>query len=154
MCADSHLGEVSQATLRDRHGEQVWPVLNFCFLLRRFGSRARTTAAAISLVTRKAIWRTKGSTPRWWRATSTLRTPAPGSSDSLREPTLRRQTEVSLLRPTPRKCVYDVTSVGQRSSPWDTERIRFSAVRSPRFWVSGYCTKWRIQVRFSVCLSI
>ena len=27
----------------------------------------------------------------------------------------------------------------------DTAEIRFSAVRSPRIWVSGYCTKWRIQ---------
>ena len=26
--------------------------------------------------------------------------------------------------------------------------IRFFAVRSPRFWVSGYCTKWRIQGSF------
>ena len=26
----------------------------------------------------------------------------------------------------------------------DPADIRFSAVRSPRFWVRGYCTKWRI----------
>ena len=31
----------------------------------------------------------------------------------------------------------------------DTAEIRFPAVRSPRFWVSGYCTKWRIQGQFS-----
>ena len=30
----------------------------------------------------------------------------------------------------------------------DTAEIRFSAVRSPRFSVSGYCTKWRIQGSF------
>ena len=29
-----------------------------------------------------------------------------------------------------------------------TVEIRFSAMRSPRFWVSGYCTKWRIQANF------
>ena len=28
----------------------------------------------------------------------------------------------------------------------DTAEIRFFAVRSPPLWVSGYCTKWRIQV--------
>ena len=37
--------------------------------------------------------------------------------------------------------------------PWnqhipDTAEIRFSVVRSPRFWVSGYWTKWRIQGSF------
>ena len=31
----------------------------------------------------------------------------------------------------------------------DTAQIRFSAVRSARVWVSGYCTKWRIQGHFS-----
>ena len=30
----------------------------------------------------------------------------------------------------------------------DTAEISFFAVRSPRFWVSGYCTKWRIQGSF------
>ena len=30
----------------------------------------------------------------------------------------------------------------------DTAEIRFFAVRSPPFWVSGYCTKWRIQGSF------
>ena len=30
----------------------------------------------------------------------------------------------------------------------DTVEIRFFCVRSPRFWVSGYCTKWRIQSSF------
>ena len=28
------------------------------------------------------------------------------------------------------------------------EHTRFSAVWSPRFWISGYCTKWRIQGQF------
>ena len=28
--------------------------------------------------------------------------------------------------------------------------IRFLAMRSPRFWVSGYCTKWRIQGSFDL----
>ena len=31
---------------------------------------------------------------------------------------------------------------------YGTAEIRFSAIRSPRFWVSGYCTKWRIQGSF------
>ena len=30
----------------------------------------------------------------------------------------------------------------------DTAEIRFSVVRWTRFWVSGYCTKWRIQGSF------
>ena len=30
----------------------------------------------------------------------------------------------------------------------DTAEIGFFAERSPRFWVSGYCTKWRIQDSF------
>ena len=30
----------------------------------------------------------------------------------------------------------------------NTAELRFSVVRSPRFWVSGYCTKWRIQGQF------
>ena len=29
-----------------------------------------------------------------------------------------------------------------------TAEIRFSGVRSPRLWVSGYCTKWQIQGQF------
>ena len=32
--------------------------------------------------------------------------------------------------------------------PRDTAKMRYSAVRPPRFWVSGYCTKWRIQGQF------
>ena len=31
---------------------------------------------------------------------------------------------------------------------WHRANTLFSAVRSPRFWVSGYCTKWRIQGSF------
>ena len=34
-----------------------------------------------------------------------------------------------------------------------TAELRFSVVRSPWFWVSGYCTKWRIQGQFSYCSS-
>ena len=30
----------------------------------------------------------------------------------------------------------------------NTTEIRFSVMRSPQFWVSGYCTKWRIQGQF------
>ena len=31
---------------------------------------------------------------------------------------------------------------------WTPRKCAFFAVRSPRFWVSGYCTKWRIQGQF------
>ena len=36
----------------------------------------------------------------------------------------------------------------QRPPERNTVDIRFSTVRSSRFWVSGYCTKWRIQDSF------
>ena len=38
----------------------------------------------------------------------------------------------------------------QRHRANTTAGTRASAVRSPRSWVSGYCTKWRIQGQFSL----
>ena len=43
---------------------------------------------------------------------------------------------------------YNETISFLRTQLFDTAEIRFFAVRSPRFWVSGYCTKWRIQGQF------
>ena len=36
----------------------------------------------------------------------------------------------------------------RRPTETDTAEVRFSAVRSPQFWVSGHRTKWRIQGSF------
>ena len=45
--------------------------------------------------------------------------------------------------------VEKVSGTASRRSVRDTAEMRSFAVRLPRFWVSGYRTKWRIQGQFS-----
>ena len=69
-----------------------------------------------------------------------------------------RESWISLVvglreRPSRLSSAFPMAARDERDVEPDIAEIHFFAVRSPRFWVSGYCTKWKLFILLFILVS-